>query len=194
MSGKKCSATTVKGEPCKRGGCECVGGQNFCKAHAAKHKELSAAPECPICLSNVLAKDKTTTACNHTFHQKCLDRWLRRGSSSCPFCRHQLENPFARRSQPAIEQTHPVERWGATLTQEAHQQLLDMGLGQILGVIVQFVPRDRYPTALARALVHPLLLRYLPEDQDTRDLLVEVAVRSGSAEEFMRLLTELSII
>ena len=29
--------------------------------------------------------------CNHTFHKRCIDRWLKNGGVSCPICR---KNPF----------------------------------------------------------------------------------------------------
>ena len=47
-------------------------------------------PDCSICLSPfLLPGEKTYTACRHTFHQACLQKWLEKGDS-CPICRHLL--------------------------------------------------------------------------------------------------------
>ncbi|CAN1169476.1 RING-H2 finger protein ATL78 [Linum perenne] len=47
--------------------------------------------ECVICLSDFAAgeKVKILPKCNHGFHVKCIDKWLR-ANSSCPTCRHCL--------------------------------------------------------------------------------------------------------
>jgi hypothetical protein len=47
--------------------------------------------ECSICLTAVLQEQKKTTACNHTFHAECLDRWTK-DHATCPLCRHSLEH------------------------------------------------------------------------------------------------------
>jgi hypothetical protein len=53
--------------------------------------------ECSICLSDCSIDDCHTTACNHTFHKKCMNKWLRRGHASCPLCRAQIDIPRVRR-------------------------------------------------------------------------------------------------
>ena len=40
---------------------------------------------CPICLEKIQRRE-IATACQHHYHQKCLDKWLRR-SKECPCCR-----------------------------------------------------------------------------------------------------------
>ncbi|XP_009780401.1 RING-H2 finger protein ATL78-like [Nicotiana tabacum] len=47
--------------------------------------------ECVICLSEFGAGErvKVLPKCNHGFHVKCIDKWLR-SHSSCPTCRHCL--------------------------------------------------------------------------------------------------------
>ncbi|MBA0737725.1 hypothetical protein Gogos_011176 [Gossypium gossypioides] len=49
------------------------------------------ATECPICLGEFLDGEKVRVLpkCNHGFHVKCIDTWLR-SHSSCPNCRHSL--------------------------------------------------------------------------------------------------------
>ena len=47
--------------------------------------------ECTICHEPILPNTPVMiTPCNHTFHFQCLTPWLRR-SSSCPYCRANLE-------------------------------------------------------------------------------------------------------
>lgn len=46
---------------------------------------------CPICLENFKeGLYKRSLNCNHTFHKKCIDKWLFK-EESCPICR---KNPF----------------------------------------------------------------------------------------------------
>ena len=40
---------------------------------------------CPICLQEIKIKEIDTN-CQHNYHQKCLDKWLRK-SKECPICR-----------------------------------------------------------------------------------------------------------
>ncbi len=42
---------------------------------------------CGICLE--AAEDGSVTACGHTFHSECLDKWTQR-SNTCPLCRASL--------------------------------------------------------------------------------------------------------
>ncbi|KAM3359878.1 RING-H2 finger protein ATL78 [Capsicum galapagoense] len=54
-----------------------------------KHPGLDS--ECVICLSEfgIGEKIKVLPKCNHGFHVKCIDKWLK-SHSSCPTCRHCL--------------------------------------------------------------------------------------------------------
>ncbi|XP_071728716.1 RING-H2 finger protein ATL78-like [Rutidosis leptorrhynchoides] len=47
--------------------------------------------ECVICLGDLLTGDriKILPKCNHGFHVRCIDKWLK-SHSSCPNCRHSL--------------------------------------------------------------------------------------------------------
>ncbi|XP_042400704.1 E3 ubiquitin-protein ligase ATL41-like [Zingiber officinale] len=47
-----------------------------------------AGDECAVCLEKLEAGDccRRLPACNHVFHSRCVDSWLRR-SSRCPTCR-----------------------------------------------------------------------------------------------------------
>jgi|SRR5690606_22465803 len=48
--------------------------------------------ECPICL-NLIKNDCfkiRTVECKHTFHKKCLNRWIKQ-NENCPLCRTKLD-------------------------------------------------------------------------------------------------------
>lgn len=57
-----------------------------------KYKQIKNTDEligqsCSICQCNYIPKEyKRELACKHTFHKKCIDKWLR-SSLTCPFCR-----------------------------------------------------------------------------------------------------------
>jgi SUMO ligase MMS21 Smc5/6 complex component len=42
--------------------------------------------DCPICLEKMDDAFSLTSACNHTFHETCLNKWLEK-SPTCPYCR-----------------------------------------------------------------------------------------------------------
>ena len=46
--------------------------------------------ECTICLLNYTEETKKITECCHTFHTKCLDKWLQ-NNTSCPLCRTEMK-------------------------------------------------------------------------------------------------------
>ena len=50
------------------------------------------ANDCLVCLNRVGDSDAFTTACGHTFHRECIERWLSH-SDKCPACRHPLSSP-----------------------------------------------------------------------------------------------------
>lgn len=44
--------------------------------------------KCSICLEEYKIKEyKRSLFCNHVFHKKCCDRWLKK-NDSCPICRN----------------------------------------------------------------------------------------------------------
>lgn len=46
--------------------------------------------ECPVCLDDFKPKQHIRKlACEHEFHQKCIDRWLIKGNICCPICRNE---------------------------------------------------------------------------------------------------------
>jgi len=47
--------------------------------------------DCPICLNPLLRG--TEVRCGHTFHARCIEKWLRR-NSTCPICRNILRDTY----------------------------------------------------------------------------------------------------
>ena len=43
---------------------------------------------CSICLEESDMQMYTLPECNHTFHTNCILAWFRKGSKTCPLCKH----------------------------------------------------------------------------------------------------------
>lgn len=75
-----CCATLRDGRPCryraKDGG--------VCGVHARCAGRAPA--QCSICLDDI-RRSVRTLPCGHAFHARCITRWFRRGTLSCPLCR-----------------------------------------------------------------------------------------------------------
>lgn len=55
-------------------------------------EEVSEDNTCCICLAPYkTGEGKRTLGCEHSFHKKCIDKWLSTSKSECPICR---KNPF----------------------------------------------------------------------------------------------------
>ena len=46
---------------------------------------------CSICL-NIVGKRKCKTECGHSFHYKCIYKWIL-NNDNCPLCRTVIRNP-----------------------------------------------------------------------------------------------------
>ena len=49
--------------------------------------------DCSICLDKLNTKTIKMLPCNHLFHKKCINEWLK-NSIQCPLCKYFLENEF----------------------------------------------------------------------------------------------------
>tara|TARA_B100001758_G_C18296828_1_gene550085 strand:- start:485 stop:892 length:408 start_codon:yes stop_codon:yes gene_type:complete len=55
-------------------------------------EEVSEDNTCCICLAPYkTGEGKRTLGCEHSFHKKCIDKWLTVSKKECPICR---KNPF----------------------------------------------------------------------------------------------------
>lgn len=84
---------------------------------------------CPICLNMVEEHMKCITQCGHTFHNKCIFRWLR-NHNNCPTCRCVLnadsdgETDEEMVTPPHVEEAEAADRESPSpfeLTQILHQ-------------------------------------------------------------------------
>lgn len=49
---------------------------------------------CSICLNQVRStRQNTKLPCNHLYHKKCLDDWVKQGKNTCPTCRTRFGPP-----------------------------------------------------------------------------------------------------
>jgi len=62
----------------------------------AEAREIAG--ECPVCLHDFEDREPCCKlVCGHIFHRDCINRWLARGSRSCPICRMDAGAPPAGR-------------------------------------------------------------------------------------------------
>ena len=55
-------------------------------------EEVTEDNTCCICLAPYkVGEGKRTLGCEHSFHKKCIDKWLMTSKTECPICR---KNPF----------------------------------------------------------------------------------------------------
>lgn len=194
----------------------------FCAVHLRKDREEKRAPDCPVCLSKIMRpRDATETPCHHRYHRQCLDRWLRRGATTCPTCRGTIQNPYvasaaAATSTPPLPppQQHQQQQQRRRPAEDDDENDDDddngdgpaatahvavaLDLRQLLDMIVQLTPHHDdhqfYSHALFQQVTHPLMTQYLPPDREIRDLIAGVASRSPSSNVFIRFLEDMNII
>ena len=66
--------------------------ENLCKSEKIKENDELIGNTCLICHENFQIgefKRKLPPECNHTYHKKCIDKWLKK-RSSCPICRNEF--------------------------------------------------------------------------------------------------------
>lgn len=57
--------------------------------YSASSKDSSNG-NCVVCMSNYINREKLRRLpCNHDFHAKCIDRWLK-NNRTCPVCREEI--------------------------------------------------------------------------------------------------------
>lgn len=49
--------------------------------------------QCSICIEDFRTGEyQRTLGCSHSFHKKCIDRWLKKDKNECPMCRNNIFN------------------------------------------------------------------------------------------------------
>jgi hypothetical protein len=102
---KKCVGITRKGEGCKNLGIyksPNVRSGMFCRHHVPKH-----ADKCVICLTELY--DDMMLPCKHTFHNRCIQKWMKR-HNSCPICRESIFTNLSGESFSNILSAYEGER------------------------------------------------------------------------------------
>lgn len=64
------------------------------KEEKDKEKEETEINSCSICCNDItLQTGKSSLSCHHSFHLKCISRWLSK-NNSCPCCRNEVSTEF----------------------------------------------------------------------------------------------------
>ena len=64
--------------------------KNLCKYKKTKINDSFLGCKCSICLEKINLKDyvRKLPVCNHVYHKKCIDNWLKNDiNKSCPLCK-----------------------------------------------------------------------------------------------------------
>ena len=84
----------------------------FLKNNLPKYKKIKKEDineQCSICLEEYIENTyKRTLDCNHHFHKKCIDKWLKKCEEEnihCPICRNQYNIPLEFVSNFSIQKT-----------------------------------------------------------------------------------------
>jgi hypothetical protein len=71
---------------------KCHDGESYCKIHIPTQ-------DCPICFESTNNQIVDTLKCDHSFHRKCLNKWIQHGGETCPMCRIHIFNQQEHREQ-----------------------------------------------------------------------------------------------
>ncbi|KAF0691909.1 Aste57867_16948 [Aphanomyces stellatus] len=89
--------------------------------------------DCVICMSAM--SNAVTLPCGHHFHADCIDAWLRL-RSTCPTCRHQIQNAFSGRyAFKGINTALVIDDLDPKITADALQRI-ELG-GRVLKAVVR---------------------------------------------------------
>lgn len=157
-----CGATLRSGRPCSRKskGVHPEDGA-LCGVHL---RVAERRVECSICMCEVRPRQLKRLECGHEFHRRCVGKWFRRGSLTCPMCRAVC---FAE-----LSSSHP---------------LLSARMRHLLRVVPP--PPGIYATTYLLAMLNSEpVVRALGLTPDQQQLLIEVAYQSFSEHHFLEYL------
>lgn len=93
---ENCRGTTQSGKPCAYKGRYEKDSHLYCKTHLP-------IDECSVCYEPITARNGIQLPCKHTYHTKCLRRWVNSNHATCPYCRSALPDHVIDRLSPAAE-------------------------------------------------------------------------------------------
>lgn len=113
----QCKGKCTDGKPCTYNSSVIVEGTPFCKVHVPQG-------ECAICLDAMTQRGSTKLKCEHRMHTSCIQKWVRKGSSSCPLCRCELTSDEIHRFYPDKDKNKKVHN--VSIHQIDAEQLLQL--------------------------------------------------------------------
>lgn len=108
---------------------------------------IEPSSNCPICLNVVEEHMKCITQCGHTFHNRCIFRWLR-NHNNCPTCRCVLNADDTDGETDGEMVTPPLEE-----VFERHEEIRNLQLEGINRIILQH--EQELMDLQARLLLNP---------------------------------------
>lgn len=70
---------------------KCIRKVPFEDCKCFQHADKNEVVQCTICLEDINPTQRIKLKCHHTFHEKCIHRWLTK-KHECPLCRHRVKD------------------------------------------------------------------------------------------------------
>lgn len=93
-----CKGLTQTKKACKSKGRFEWDGLCYCKTHLPFG-------ECSICLDTITSRSLIKLPCGHSFHAKCIRRWVTAEHVTCPMCRTPIADSVIDRLLPCAEES-----------------------------------------------------------------------------------------
>jgi len=130
----KCHGKTKAGKACGFRGRHERDGVCYCKTHLPIE-------ECSVCYENITQRNGITLGCKHTFHNKCMKKWISSNHTTCPYCRAAIGDDVMDRLCPLTEDATRtfVLDFASNLTetnlQDIHRLVMSVVNAHVLGII-----------------------------------------------------------
>jgi ankyrin repeat protein len=104
---------------------------------------VAAVDDCTICQGSLNTGIRRTLACNHIFHQECINRWVVvEGHNNCPLCRRPV-TPQTVAAQPVAQQARAVPQAVRNepqpIRRNVNQELIEAARDRNLAAIEQLL-------------------------------------------------------
>lgn len=130
----KCHGKTKAGKACGFKGRYEKDGACYCKTHLPIE-------ECSVCYEHITQRNGITLPCKHTFHTKCVKKWIVGNHTTCPYCRAPIGDDVMDRLCPIAEDTTRtfVLDFASNLSeqhlQDIHRLVMSVVNAHVLGII-----------------------------------------------------------